>query len=61
MTLYIKVDSFFLNVLTSVTYLFVWFLTELGQAERKVGLGETERLLGGQESNSKAGRGRRES
>lgn len=68
MTLYIKVDSFFFffecfdfSYLLTVTLLFVWFLTELGQAEGKVGLGETERLLGGQESNSKAGRGRRES
>lgn len=43
-----------------MTLLFVWFLTELGQAEGKVGLGETERLPGGQESNNRAGRGRRE-
>lgn len=31
---------------------FVWFLTESEQAEGNEGLGETESLLGGQESDS---------
>lgn len=35
-----------------MTLLFVWFLTESEQAEGKEGLGETERLPGGEESDS---------
>lgn len=40
-----------------MTLLFVWFLTESEQAEGKEGLGETERLPGGQESDSGVNRG----
>lgn len=50
-----------------MTLLFVWFLTKLEQAEGEEGLGEAERLPGGQASHSAvnqgeaAGRGRRAS
>lgn len=37
--------------------LFVWFPTELEQTEGNEGLGETERLPGGQESNSSLNQG----
>lgn len=41
-----------------MTLLFVWFLTESEQAEGfKEGLGETERLPGGQESDSDVNQG----
>ena len=40
-----------------MTLLFLWFLTESEQAEGKEGLGETERLLGGQESDSNVNQG----
>lgn len=40
-----------------MTLLFVWFLTELEQAEGKEGLGETERLPGGQASHSAVNQG----
>lgn len=40
-----------------MTLLFVWFLTELEQAEGKEGLGKSERLPGGQESNSDVNQG----
>lgn len=41
----------------TVTPLFVWFLTESEQAEGKKGLGETERVPGGQESDSGVNQG----
>lgn len=48
---------FYINYLLTVTLLFVWFLTESEQAEGKEGLGESERLPGGQESNSDINQG----
>lgn len=41
----------------TVALLFVWFLTELEQAQGKEGLGETERLLGEQEDASNVNQG----
>lgn len=40
-----------------MTLLSVWFLTESEQAEGNEGLGETERLPGGQESDSHVNQG----
>lgn len=49
--------SFYLSDFLTVALLFVWFLTELEQAQGKEGLGETERLLGEQEDASNVNQG----
>lgn len=45
------------SFLLTVTLVFVWFLTESEQAEGNEGLGETDILPGGQESDSDVNQG----
>lgn len=57
--LYIEADNIFIFLLEWLFDCgsFVCFLTELEQAQEKEGLGETERLLGGQEDASDVNQG----